>query len=110
MDTTTISEKLRCRMNIGDVCFFLFRDAPEPEPVDEGPQEITFEEYKKQLAEKRTKPEFNLRKVDSDKKGLKQLKKPTEEDNAEKSSFFFPKKVIFFIIVSIANSNTVLCI
>jgi len=67
-------------------------DVPEPEPVDEGPQEMTFEEYKKQLAESRTKPEFNLRKVDSDKKGLTQLKKPTEEDNAQKSSFFFPRK------------------
>lgn len=66
-------------------------DAPEPEPVDEGPQEMTFEEYKKQLAESRTKPEFNLRKVDTDKK-LKQLKKPTEEDNAKKDNFFFPKK------------------
>lgn len=67
-------------------------DAPEPEPVDEGPQEITFEEYKKQLAESRTKPEFNLRKVDSDKKGLTQLKKPTEEENEKKSAFFFPKQ------------------
>lgn len=67
-------------------------ETTEPEPVDEGPKEITFEEYKKQLAESRSKPEFNVRKVDSDKKGLKQLKKPTEEDNAAKSSFFFPKK------------------
>lgn len=72
----------------------MFSDAPEPEPVDEGPQEMTFEEYKKQMAESRTKPEFNPRKVDSDKKGLKQLKKPTDEDNEQKSSFFFPKKVI----------------
>lgn len=72
----------------------LFSETPEPEPVDEGPQEITFEEYKKQLAESRTKPEFNPRKVEADKKGLgTQLKKPTEEENEKKSAFFFPKAV-----------------
>ena len=76
------------------VNFLVFpRETPEVEPVDEGPQEMTFEEYKKQLSESRKQPEFNLRKVDSDKKGLKQLKKPTEKDNESSSSFFFPKKV-----------------
>jgi len=69
-------------------------ETPEVEPVDEGPQEMTFEEYKKHLSESRKQPEFNLRKVDSDKKGLKQLKKPTEKDNESSSSFFFPKKSI----------------
>lgn len=61
-----------------------------PEPVDVGPQEITFEEYKKQQS--RQKPEFNLRKVEGDKKS-KELKKPTEKDNETTSAFFFPKKV-----------------
>jgi len=66
-------------------------ETPEVEPVDEGPQEMTFEEYRKQQ-ELRKQPAFNLRKVESDKKGLKPLKKPTEKDNESSSSFFFPKK------------------
>lgn len=69
-------------------------ETPEVEPVDEGPQEMTFEEYRKQQSEARKQPEFNLRKVDSDKKGLKQLKKPTVKDNESSSAFFFPKKNI----------------
>lgn len=66
-------------------------ETPEVEPVDEGPQEMTLEEYRKQ-SESRNKPKYNLRKVESDKKGLKQLKKPTEEDNERSLSFIVPKK------------------
>lgn len=67
-------------------------EAQVEEVKDEGPQEITYEEYMKQLSETRTKPEYSVRKVDADKKGMKQLKKPTEEENEQSGSFFFPKK------------------
>lgn len=63
------------------------------EEKDEGPQEITFEEYKKNLAESRKKKDFNVRKVESvDKKTMKQLKKPTEEESMSAGSLFYPTK------------------
>lgn len=55
---------------------------------------MTFDEWKKQQDESRTKPQFNLRKVENEKKGMKQLKKPTEEENEADGSLFFPKKVL----------------
>lgn len=69
-------------------------EAQVEEVKDEGPQEITYEEYMKQLQESRVKPEFTVRKVDADKKGMKQLKKPTEEENEKSGSLFFPKKFV----------------
>lgn len=70
-------------------------ETPVEEVKDEGPQEMTFEEYKKQLAETRAKPEFNLRTVEgSDKKNMKQLKKKTVEESEVTGSLFFPKKNI----------------
>lgn len=62
---------------------------------DEGPQEMTFEEYKKQQSEQRKKPQYVERKVENEnKKGMKQLKKPTEEENEQSGSLFFPSKKI----------------
>jgi len=68
-------------------------EAQVEEIKDEGPQEMTFEEYKK-LEENRAKPEYNVRKVDDVRKGMKQLKKPTEEESVANGSFFFPKKSV----------------
>jgi len=55
----------------------------------------TLSEYKKQLEEGRSKPEFNLRKPNEGEKlkGLKELKKkPTEEEREVDGSLYFPKK------------------
>lgn len=69
-------------------------ETPVEEVKDEGPQEMTFEEYKKMQKEERNKPEFNIRKVESEKtKGMKQLKKPSAEENENSNKFYFPKKV-----------------
>lgn len=68
-------------------------ETPMEEVKDEGPQEMTFEEYKRLQNEERNKPAFNIRKVENEKqKGMKQLKKPSEEDNEQSNEFFFPKK------------------
>jgi len=64
----------------------------EEKQEDAGPQEMTFDEWKKQQDEARSKPQFNIRKVEGEKKGMKQLKKPTEEENEADGSLFFPKK------------------
>lgn len=64
------------------------------EVVDEEPQEIVFSEWKKQQEETRNKPQFNIRKVENEKKGMKQLKKPTEEENEADGSLFFPKRIL----------------
>lgn len=59
-----------------------------------GTPEMSFAEYKKQQEESRSKPQYNIRKANEGErvKGLKQLKKPTEEDNEADGSLFFPKK------------------
>jgi len=62
------------------------------EVKDEGPAEMTFDEYKK-ISETRNKPKFNLRKVEGEnKKGIKTLKKPTEAESESSGSLYFPKK------------------
>lgn len=70
-----------------------FRETPAEGELNDEPPQMTFDEWKKQQDENRAKPQFNLRKVDNEKKGMKQLKKPTEEDNEADGSLFFPKKV-----------------
>ncbi|XP_057299032.1 uncharacterized protein LOC130629723 isoform X2 [Hydractinia symbiolongicarpus] len=61
----------------------------------EAPQ-ISFDEYKQQLEQSRSKPQYNIRKANEGEKikGLKQLKKPTEEENEADGSLFFPKRYI----------------
>lgn len=69
-------------------------DSENKENIEAEAQQITFEEYKKQQEEKRSKPQFNLRKANEGEKlkGMKQLKKPTEEDNEADGDLFFPKR------------------
>jgi len=59
-----------------------------------GPTEMSFAEWKKQEEGTRTKPQYNIRKANEGEKikGMKQLKKPSEEDNEADGSLFFPKK------------------
>ncbi|XP_065657753.1 uncharacterized protein LOC100212542 isoform X2 [Hydra vulgaris] len=60
----------------------------------ENTPEMTYEEYKKQLEESRSKPQYNLRKANEGVKVLKgkPLKKPSDEENEADGSLFFPKK------------------
>lgn len=62
------------------------------ENVEETAPEMTFAEYRKLQEESRVKPEFNLRKVDDKVKGMKEVKKQTEEEKEEDGSLYFPKK------------------
>lgn len=63
------------------------------EVKDEGPMEMTFDEYKKKQSETRNKPQFNLRKVEGEnKKGMKIVKKPTEAESESSGSLYFPSK------------------
>jgi len=66
----------------------------ENENKENGTPEMSFADYKKQQEESRSKPQHNIRKANEGEKvkGLKQLKKPTEEDNEADGSLFFPKK------------------
>lgn len=59
-----------------------------------GVPEMSFADYKKQQEGSRIKPQYNIRKANEGEKlkGLKQLKKPSEEDNEADGSLFFPKK------------------
>ena len=56
---------------------------------------MSYEDYKKQLEESRSKPQYNLRKANEGAKIQKgkPLKKPSEEENEADGSLFFPKKV-----------------
>ena len=56
---------------------------------------MTFAEWKSQQEQSRSKPQYNIRKANEGEKmkGLKQLKKQTEEEKEEDGSLFFPKKV-----------------
>ena len=78
------------------IIFIFFRETSPEEKKDEEASQMTYDEWKKQQEENRSKPQFNLRKVDNEKKGMKQLKKPTEEENEADGSLFFPKKVLIF--------------
>ena len=71
----------------------MFSDTATEEKQNDEPQQMTYDEWKKSQEESRTKPQFNLRKVEGTKKGMKIVKKPTEEDNEADGSLFFPKKV-----------------
>ena len=69
-------------------------DETQEKQEDTGPVEMTLEEYKKQQSETRSAPQFNIRKVEGEKKGMKQLKKPTEEESEADGSLYFPKKFV----------------
>lgn len=58
---------------------------------------MTFEEYKAQQEQSRSKPTYNIRKANEGEKGKakaqKEVRKLGEEEQEEEGSLFFPKKV-----------------
>jgi len=65
------------------------------ENVETPAAEMTFEEWKIQQEQIRSKPIYNIRKANEGEKvnkGVKELKKQTEEEKEEDGSLFFPKK------------------